>query len=125
MRLRNDRPVAEFATGGALRRRRFSAARPMMRLATLLLVAASVVLPIAAARADCAMQIKDLKAKVERVTDRTKRAAVTKELNKTIMIGRGSETECLNGVTRTRRLLNAPDEAPVKPKEERAQVNWN
>jgi hypothetical protein len=96
-----------------------------MKLAMLLVVAVAVVLPAAAARADCALQIKDLKAKAERVTDRTKRAAVNKELNKTLMIGRGSETECLNGVTRTRRLLDAPDEVPVKPKEERAQVNWN
>ena len=96
-----------------------------MKVATLLLVAAAVVLPAAAARADCAMQIEELKAKAERVTDRAKRAAVLKELNKTINIGRGSETECLNGATRTWRLLKAPVEAPVKPKEANAQVNWN
>jgi hypothetical protein len=96
-----------------------------MKLAILLLVAAAVVLPATAAHADCKAELQDLKAKTQRVTDRTKRAAVTKELNKTMSIGRGSETECLNGVTRTRRLLNAPDAVPVKPKEERAQVNWN
>jgi hypothetical protein len=96
-----------------------------MRLAALFLVAAAFVLPAAAARADCAADIQDLKAKVKRVTDRTKRAAVERELNKTINIPRGSETACLNGVTRTRRLLNAPDPAPAKPKELPAQVKWN
>jgi hypothetical protein len=96
-----------------------------MKLATILLVAASVVLPTAAARADCAMQLQELKAKTAHISDRTKRAAVTKELNKTLAIPRGSETECLNGAARTRRLINAPDAAPVKPVEEHPQVNWN
>ncbi|MDB5410344.1 MAG: hypothetical protein JWL84_5256 [Rhodospirillales bacterium] len=96
-----------------------------MKLATIFLVAAALVLPAAAARADCAADIQALKAKAERVTDKTKRAAVTKELNKTIATRRGSETDCLNGVARTRRLLNAPDEVPVKPKEGPAQVKWN
>jgi hypothetical protein len=97
----------------------------MMKLATLLLVAAALVLPAAAAHADCALQLQDLKAKTERITDRQKRAAVTKELNKTLALGRGSETDCLNGAARTRRLINAPDNpGPVKPVEH-PQVNWN
>jgi hypothetical protein len=96
-----------------------------MKLATILLVAAAIVLPAAAARADCAMQLQDLKAKTAHIMDRTKRAAVTKELNKTLAIPRGSETECLNGATRTRRLIDAPDAVPVKPVDEHPQVNWN
>jgi hypothetical protein len=94
-----------------------------MKLATLIFVAAALVLP-AAAHADCAMELQDLKAKTARITDKQKRAAVTKELNKTLALGRGSETDCLNGAARTRRLINAPDPDPIKPVEH-PQVNWN
>jgi hypothetical protein len=94
-----------------------------MKTALLLLVACAILLP-SVAMADCAMEADDLRAKIARIPDKAKRLAANGALNKNMTAARGSETECLNGLTRTRRLMSAPDAAPVK-KPEPGQVNWN
>jgi hypothetical protein len=57
--------------------------------------------------ADCASDVAVLDRRVARETDPAKSAAAKKQLIRAHENLKGSETECLNAVTRTYRILNA------------------
>jgi hypothetical protein len=78
------------------------------------LVAAIMLLPVAASRADCASDITQLKARVANVSDKMRAFAVRKQLDKATEAQRTSETECLNAVSRGWKALRAPAEPPPR-----------
>jgi hypothetical protein len=86
----------------------------MKKASIVALVAASLLLPAAIARADCSYDIGQLKAKLATEPDKVKAAAVRKQLDKAAEAQRTSETECRNAVTRGWRALRAPPEEPAR-----------
>jgi hypothetical protein len=84
-----------------------------MRQLWIAAVTAALLLPIAAARADCAYDIQQLQGKLVNEPDKVKAAAVRKQLLKAEEARPTSETECRNAVTRGWRALRAPPEDPT------------
>lgn len=86
----------------------------MSRLPIVALLAAGVLVPLAAARADCAYDIAQLNGKLAYQSDKAKVAAVRKELAKAEAARRTSETECRNAVTRGWAAYRAAPEVPAR-----------
>jgi hypothetical protein len=86
------------------------------------LLAAALLLPSAAAQADCAYEMQQVKSRALHETDRVKALAIQRELKKAEDARKTSETECRNNVTRAWRLLKAepaPAKNPAKEAEEK------
>lgn len=91
-----------------------------MRKTAFLAALTLLLLPLALpARADCAYELEQAKARLRTVTDRGQKAAVKKYLDRAQEEQPVAEVACRNDVTRAWRLLKAPPEEeqrdPNKP----------
>jgi hypothetical protein len=88
----------------------------MRKMLVIAVAVASAPLSAAAARADCAYDLKQLSARIEHEPDKAKAAIVRKLLVRAETERRTRETECRNDVARAWAALHAPpDVAPVSP----------
>jgi hypothetical protein len=85
-----------------------------MRFAPLFAALMVIALP-AVSRADCAMEIETVQARIKKEANGQVKAAANKHLQTALeQKERGDEIECHNAVTRAWRALRTPPEAPKK-----------
>ena len=96
-----------------------------MKRLTIVVLAMALLSPAAAAWADCAYDIGELKNKLLHEQDKMKVAAVNKQLKKAQEAQPTSETECRNAVTRGWRALRAPTEEPARAPNTANVPNYN
>ncbi len=96
-----------------------------MRNLWIIALTAALSFPIATARADCAYDMKQIQGRLVNEPDKTKVAAVRKQLLKAQEAEPTSETECRNAVTRAWRALRAPPEETARAPNTANVPNYN